>query len=238
MPPRTPPLPTTALTKGLYDALLHDYKDMQQRLERGAQLERTSKVTQWWQSSNAATVFLKATCVSQDQRSVVHRNTNTYTTNLSLARLSPIQKESAEDCLRGLQEWDTIKEHAAKLDDLAFSECAAVQRLASKCVKEIGKDLSADIVPDAWQHICNGSCDCGDYRGGGGLWCKHVAALICSLIRKLNGSGFLYLKLLGVDVYELAKADAEVAEEERAAKRHMASKPQASGAQEDPICLE
>jgi len=45
MPPRTPPLPTTALTKELHGALLRDYHDMQPRLERGAQLERTGKVT-------------------------------------------------------------------------------------------------------------------------------------------------------------------------------------------------
>ena len=32
------------------------------------------------------------------------------------------------------EEWDTIKEYASKLDDLAFSKCAAVQRLTSKCV--------------------------------------------------------------------------------------------------------
>ena len=70
---------------------------------------------------------------------------------------------------------------------------------------------------------------------GASTW---VAALICALIRKLNTCGFLYLKLLGVDVYALTKADAEAAEEERAAKRQKASKPQASGAQEDPICLE
>ena len=41
------------------------------------------------------------------------------------------------------EEWDTIKKYASKLDDLAFSKCAAVQRLTSKCMKEIGKDLSA-----------------------------------------------------------------------------------------------
>ena len=33
--------------------------------------------------------------------------------------------ELAEDCLRGLEEWDTIKEDAGKMDDLAFSKCAA-----------------------------------------------------------------------------------------------------------------
>ena len=33
----------------------------------------------------------------------------------------------------------------------------------------------------------------------------------------------LYLKLLGVDVYELAKADAEAEEKEHAPKRHKAS---------------
>ena len=43
----------------------------------------------------------------------------------------------------------------------------------------------------------------------------------------------LYLKLLGVDVYELAKADAEAEEKEHAPKRH-----KASGSQNDPICLE
>ena len=128
--------------------------------------------------------------------------------------------------------WDTIKEHAGKLDDLAFSNCAAVQRLASTCVKGIQKELSAQIVPVAWQHKCHCSCDCGDYRTGGGQWCKHMAALICALIRKLNTSGFLYLKLLGVDVYELAKADAEAEEKEHAPKRH-----KASGSQDDPICL-
>ena len=36
--------------------------------------------------------------------------------------------------------------------------------------------------------------------------CKHVAALLCELIHKLNANGLLYLKLLGVDVYELAKS--------------------------------
>ena len=41
----------------------------------------------------------------------------------------------------------------------------------------------------------------------------------------------LYLKLLGVDVYELAKADAEAEEKEHAPKRH-----KASGSQNDPIC--
>ena len=48
------------------------------------------------------------------------------------------------------------------LDDLAFSKCAAVQRLTSKCMKEIGKDLSAQVVLVACrQHMCN----------GGGLTC-------------------------------------------------------------------
>ena len=60
------------------------------------------------------------------------------------------------------EEWDTIKECASKLDDLAFSKCAAVQRLTSKCMKEIGKDLSAQVVLVACrQHMCN----------GGGLTC-------------------------------------------------------------------
>ena len=60
------------------------------------------------------------------------------------------------------EEWDTIKEYASKLDDLAFSKCAAVQRLTSKCMKEIGKDLSEQVVPVACrQHMCN----------GGGLTC-------------------------------------------------------------------
>ena len=45
------------------------------------------------------------------------------------------------------EEWDTIKEYASKLNDLAFSKCAAVQRLTSKCMKEIGKDLSEQVVP-------------------------------------------------------------------------------------------
>ena len=50
----------------------------------------------------------------------------------------------------------------SKLDDLAFSKCAAVQRLTSKCMKEIGKDLSEQVVPVACrQHMCN----------GGGLTC-------------------------------------------------------------------
>ena len=162
----------------------------------------------------------------------MYRATNTYTTNLSLQRLSPQEKEAAEVCLRGLQEWDTIKEHAGKLDDLAFSNCAAVQRLASTCVKGIQKELSAQIVPVAWQHKCHCSCDCGDYRTGGGQWCKHMAALICALIRKLNTSGFLYLKLLGVDVYELAKAEEEDAPPPK--RRNIGS---ASGSKEDPICL-
>ena len=60
------------------------------------------------------------------------------------------------------EEWDTIEEYASKLDDLAFSKCAAVQRLTSKCMKEIGKDLSEQVVPVACrQHMCN----------GGGLTC-------------------------------------------------------------------
>jgi uncharacterized Zn finger protein len=84
------------------------------------------------------------------------------------------------------------------------------------------------------QWIVRLSCDCGDYGSGGGLWCKHHAALISALIRKLNGNGFLYLKLLGVDVYELAKADAE-AEQMHAPKRRKIGP--ASGSQDDPICL-
>ena len=47
------------------------------------------------------------------------------------------------------EEWDTIEEYASKLDDLAFSKRAAVQRLTSKCMKEIGKDLSEQVVPVA-----------------------------------------------------------------------------------------
>ena len=40
---------------------------------------------------------------------------------------------------------------------------------------------------------------------------------ICAPLRAaLSGSGFLYLKLLGVDVYELAKADAEAEEKDSA----------------------
>ena len=61
-----------------------------------------------------------------------------------------------------------------------------------------------------------------------------MAALIYALIRKLSGSGFLYLKLLGVDVYELAKADAPQAEPEEEDAHNMGS---ALGLQEDPICL-
>ena len=129
----------------------------------------------------------------------------------------------------------TIKEHAAKLDYLDFSKCAAVQRLASNCVKEIAKsNCCPEVMPPAWSYVCNGSCDCGDYGSGSGLWCKHHAALISALIRKLNGNGFLYLKLLGVDVYELAKADAE-AEQMHAPKRRKIGP--ASGSQDDPICL-
>ena len=37
---------------------------------------------------------------------------------------------------------------------------------------------------------------CADYHGGKGRWCKHVAALLCELIHKLNTNGLLYLKLL------------------------------------------
>ena len=137
------------------------------------------------------------------------------------------------ECLRGLQEWDTIKEHAANLDYLDFSKCAAVQRLASNCVKEIKSNCCCpEITPPAWSYVCNGSCDCGDYGSGGGLWCKHHAALICALICKLDSNGFLYLKLLGVDVYELAKADAEAEEKELAPKRQ-----KASGSHDDPICV-
>ena len=58
----------------------------------------------------------------------------------------------------------TIKEHAAKLDYLDFSKCAAVQRLASNCVKEIAKsNCCPEVMPPAWSYVCNGSCDCGDY---------------------------------------------------------------------------
>ena len=68
-----------------------------------------------------------------------------------------------------------------------------------------------------------------------GPWhCKYVAALIYALIRKLSGSGFLYLKLLGVDVYELAKADAPQAEPKEEDAHNIGS---ASGLQVDPICL-
>ena len=55
-----------------------------------------------------------------------------------------------------------------------------------------------------------------------------------ALIRKLSGSGFLYLKLLGVDVYELAKADAPQAEPKEEDAHNIGS---ASGSQVDPICL-
>ena len=45
----------------------------------------------------------------------------------------------------------TIKEHAAKLDYLDFSKCAAVQRLASNCVKEIAKsNCCPEVMPPAW----------------------------------------------------------------------------------------
>ena len=61
-----------------------------------------------------------------------------------------------------------------------------------------------------------------------------MAALIYALVRKLSGSGFLYLKLLGVDVYELAKADAPQAEPKEEDAHNIGS---ASGLQVDPICL-
>ena len=78
------------------------------------------------------------------------------------------------------EEWDTIKEYASKLDDLAFSKCAAVQRLTSKCMKEIGKDLSEQVVPVACrQHMCE-TCATAERAD---LWCKHMAALTCALIR-------------------------------------------------------
>ena len=63
-----------------------------------------------------------------------------------------------------------------------------------------------------------------------------MAALIYALICKLSGRGFLYLilKLLGVDVYELAKADAPQAEPKEEDAHNIGS---ASGLQVDPICL-
>ena len=41
-----------------------------------------------------------------------------------------------------------------------------------------------------------------------------VAALLCVLIYKLNTNGFLYLKLLSVNVYLLAKTHSDTKEEE------------------------
>eukprot|EP00310_Coccolithus_braarudii_P025534 CAMPEP_0183351252 /NCGR_PEP_ID=MMETSP0164_2-20130417/23448_1 /TAXON_ID=221442 /ORGANISM="Coccolithus pelagicus ssp braarudi, Strain PLY182g" /LENGTH=241 /DNA_ID=CAMNT_0025523373 /DNA_START=36 /DNA_END=761 /DNA_ORIENTATION=+ len=241
MPPRTPPLPTTALTEGLFNALKRDYDEDRPRLERGAQLQRTGKVTQWWQNSSVSTVYLKAECVSQDARSIVFRDSNKYLTHLSMQRLTTFQQNSAADCLIGMPAWDNLCALAASVnDELAFNKCAAAQSLASRCVKEISKDLSAQLVPFKWHDICHASCNCGDYQGGNGHWCKHVAALLCELMHKLNTSCFLYLKLLGVDVYLLAtsprpsETKEEEEEEEPTRKRHKGS---SSGSREDPICV-
>ena len=68
--------------------------------------------------------------------------------------------------------------------------------------------------------------------------CKHVAALLCELIHKLNANGLLYLKLLGVDVYELAKSPppSESKEEEEKLEEDPTPK-RLKGSCEDPICL-
>ena len=213
MPPATPALATNLVTEKMHDALRLDYPGMMAgRLDRGACIERTGKCTQWWEKSNDKYVTLKARCLTQSVPAAVLQEYNyedgtfNYCTRLLINRLSESMLNKAATKIRETPEWSTIRAHAFELDSTDFGKCEVVQRLAPRTIGIIELDLGANVlVPRKWLPIAMATCDCGDHTmSDDGRWCKHVAALICSLIRKLNKDLFLWLAILGLDVHRLA----------------------------------
>lgn len=175
-----------------------------QRMLRGEQLYRTSKVTSLAFNRRLSHTFISAKVLSQDHRS--NAPGGAYTTTIQIPALSAAETLAASDLLVKSSAWAPLMRQCQS-GVLPWQPC--FHRQAEQLIKAL-QDIP--LVPNVWSQCATATCTCHDFMPN--KWCKHVAAIAYDLIGKCEGDPFYPFILRQLDMKSICDRPAKRARDQ------------------------